>query len=175
MNRLLLSFIVLFASFIGTLAQDKGSVELQDLYSPKVTTITADSKGQLERFHGRLMFIETNRYLSANDVTNDFWKKYYNAQRLQYWGRYIWTLGLSYTASDLIFNMVMDRDGNLLSDPSFILGGVLTIIGGSMDFGGWSKLGKLAGTYNSDPTVRRSYSFNFGPTKSGGVGLSLNF
>ena len=175
MNRILLSFIVLFATFSGTLAQDKGSVELKDLYSPKVTTITADSKGQLERFHGRLMFTETNRYLSANDVTNDFWKKYNNAQRLQYWGRYIWTLGLSYTASDLVFNMFYEGNNSLLSDPSFILGGIMTLIGGSMDFGGWSKLGKLADSYNSDPTVRRSYSINFGPTKSGGVGLSLNF
>lgn len=175
MNKFLLSFFVLLATSIGTLAQDKGSVELKDLYSPKVTTITADGNGQLERFHGRLMFTESNRYLSANDVTNDFWKKYYNAQRLQYWGRYIWTLGLSYTATDLVFNLFYDRDGNLFSDPSFILGGVLTIIGGSMDFGGWSKLGNLAKTYNSDPTVRRSYSLYLGPTKSGGIGLSLNF
>ena len=175
MDRLLLSFIVLLATSIGTLAQDKGSVELQDLYSPKVPTISADGNGPLERFHGKLMFTENNRYLSANDVTNTFWKKYYNAQKLQYWGRYIWTLGLSYTASDLVFNMFDGRDNKILTDPSFIIGGVLTIIGGSMDFGGWSKLGKLADTYNSDPSVRRSYSLNFGPTKSGGVGLSLNF
>ena len=41
MNRLLLAATLLFASLTGTLAQDKGSVDYQDLYSPKVTTITA--------------------------------------------------------------------------------------------------------------------------------------
>lgn len=175
MDRLLLAATLLFASLTGTLAQDKGSVDYQDLYSPKVTTITAEGNGRLERFHGKLMFTENNRYLSANDVTNDFWKKYYNAQRIQDWGRYIWTLGLSYMASDMIYSLVYNYDRNLLKDPSFIIGGVCTLIGGSMDFGGWLKLGNLADTYNSDPTVRRNYSINLGPTRSGGLGLSLNF
>ena len=176
MNRLLLVATLLFASLTGTLAQDKGSVDYQDLYSPKITTIASEGKGQLERFHGKLMFTETNRFLSANDVTNDFWKKYYNAQRLQNWGRYMWTLGLSYMASDLLYSLIYSlNNSNILKDPSFIIGGACTLVGGSLDFGGWLKLGNLADTYNSDPTVRRNYTINLGPTRSGGLGLSLNF
>ena len=175
MNRLLLAATLLFASLTGTLAQDKGSVDYQDLYSPKVTTISSEGNGQLERFHGKLLFTETNRYLSAKDVTNDFWKKYNNAQRLQDWGRYIWTLGLSYMASDMIYSLVNKYDRNIFTDPSMIIGGVCALVGGSMDLGGWLKLGNLAYTYNSDPGVRRNYSLDLGPTRSGGLGLTLNF
>ena len=174
MNRLLLSSIVFFVSITGVLAQNKDSIKYDDLYSPKVNTIS-EGKGELQRFHGKLIFTETNTYLSARDVTNDFWKKYNSAQRLQYWGRYIWTLGLSYAASDVVFHMLYKGGDGLLADPSFILGGVLTLVGGSMDYGGWAKLGNLAKTYNSDPGVRKTYSLNLGPTRSGGFGLSLNF
>ena len=174
MKRLIFTALLLLASIHGTFAQDNGSVKYDDLFSPKVSTIT-EGKGQVERYHGSLMFVETNRFLSANDVTNSFWKKYYGAKRLQSWGQYIWGFGLSYMASDLIFDLVYRDSRNLLSDPSFLVGGVLALVGGSMDFGGWVRLGKLADTYNSDPSVRREYSMNFGPTRSGGIGLTLNF
>ena len=174
MNRLIFTAFLLLATFHGTFAQNEGSVKYDDLYSPKVSSIS-EGKGQLERYHGSLMFVETNRFLSANDVTNAFWKKYYGAKRLQSWGQYLWGLGLSYMATDLIFDLVYRNDRNLLKDPSFLLGGALALIGGSMDFGGWVRLGNLANTYNSDPTVRKEYTLNFGPTRSGGMGLTLNF
>ena len=174
MNRLIFTAFLLLVSIHGTFAQDNGSVKYDDLYSPKVTTIS-EGNGQLERFHGSLMFVETNRFLTANDVTNSFWKKYYGARRLQDWGQYIWCFGLSYMASDLVFELFYRTDRNILTNPSFLLGGALALVGGAMDFGGWLWLGNLADTYNSDPTVRRSYSLNLGPTRSGGVGLTLNF
>ncbi len=175
MNRLLLCIALLSVSLTGTLAQNKGSVDYQDLYSPKIATVSPENDGPLERFHGKLMFTESNRYLSSGDVSNSFWKKYYGAQSLQTWGRYMWSLGLSYVASDLVFNLIYDQAGNLIKDPSFIVGGALALIGGAMDFGGWVKLGNLAKTYNSDPSVRREYSLNLGPTRSGGFGLTMDF
>ena len=118
MNRLIFTAFFLLVSIHGTFAQDNGSVKYDDLYSPKVTSIS-EGKGQLERYHGSLMFVETNRFLSANDVTNAFWKKYYGAKRLQSWGQYLWGLGLSYMATDMIFDLVYRNDRNLLKDPYF--------------------------------------------------------
>lgn len=173
MRRLLFLVALLVSASTGVFAQNNDSFEYDDLFSPKITTVSGHI-GDVERFHGRLMFPESNTTLSARDVTNDFWKKYCRAQRFQYYGRYLWTLGLSYMASDLAFNMLYENR-DILKDPSFLLGGLFTLIGGSFDFGGWKALGNLADTYNSDPSVKREYTLNFGPTSSGGIGLSLNF
>ena len=122
------------------------------------------------------MFTGNNRFLTAADVDNVFMKRYYGAQRLQSWGQYLWGLGVSYMATDLIFSAInLNGQNNILKDPSMWLGGICTLAGVAMDFGGWVRLGKLADTYNSDPSVRRNYSLELGPTKSGGYGLSLNF
>ena len=173
MKRLLAIAAFLALATSATLAQDKDSVKLDDLFSPSVKTI-GEGKGEVERFHGRLMFSETNTYLTSKDVTNDFWKKYYNSQRLQHWGQYLWQFGLSYIATDMVFMMINGRVGNTV-DASLIVGAACTLVGGVLDFGGWMRLGNLAATYNSDPSVRRNYSFNLGPTRSGGFGLSLIF
>lgn len=156
-------------------AQNKDTVQSGDLFPSKMTTIS-EGKGELIRFHGDLIFSESNEYLLSSDVTGEFWRKYRGAKILQDYGQYLWMIGLSYMATDMVIFMLY-KEANLefLTSPSIILGGLFTLAGVAMDFGGWVRLGNLAKTYNSDPSVRKSYSLNLGPTRSGGFGLSFNF
>ena len=162
MKRLLAITILMLSGLFAATAQEKDEVKFNDLYSPTVKNIT-EGQGDLIRFNGKLMFTGNNRYLSSSDVDNAFWKKYNRAQRAQYWGQYLWSLGLTYVATDLIVSAIHPSSANILEDPSLWVGGICALAGGALDFSGWVKLGKLARTYN------------FGPTRSGGVGLSLNF
>ncbi|MBR5661428.1 MAG: hypothetical protein IKW99_07750 [Bacteroidales bacterium] len=174
MRRLLVLASALLWS-VCVFAQNKDTVQSGDLFPSGITTIS-EGKGELMRFHGNLIFSESNEYLLSSDVTGQFWRKYNGAKILQDYGQYIWMLGLSYMASDIVF-IALYRDGNtnFFKDPSLIVGGIFTLVGAAMDFGGWVRLGNLAKTYNTDPSVRKSYSLNLGPTNSGGFGLSFNF
>lgn len=175
MKRLLaIAILGLFCFSSIAMAQEKDKVTFDDLYSPSVKAIT-EGQGELSRFHGKLMFMGNNRYLSPQDVNNKFWKKYYGAQSMQSWGQYLWSLGLGYVATDLIYSSLHTSSGKFYDDPSLWVGGFCALVGGALDFGGWLRLGKLAKTYNSDPSVRKEYSLDFGSTRSGGIGLTLNF
>ena len=173
--RKLLILIALLTVSSCLLAQGNNTASEGELFSKDITTIK-DGKGELMRFHGSLVFSESNDPLRSSDVTGVFWRKYRSATILQDYGQYIWMLGLSYMASDVVFAMIYKNEGYQFSkDPSLIVGALCTLVGGAMDFGGWVRLGNLANTYNTDPSVRKEYSLNFGPTRSGGFGLSLNF
>ncbi|MBR1927142.1 MAG: hypothetical protein IJ840_05275 [Bacteroidales bacterium] len=167
-------FVVLAAAFLVSaviLAQNNNDSGYGELFSSDVTT--RGGKGELERFHGRLMFNESNELLSPGDVENWFWKKYLGARTLQDYGQYLWILGASWVATDLLISALYS--GDTITPPSMIVGGICVLIGGAMDLGGWIRLGNLAKTYNNDPTARKQYSLNLGPTRSGGFGLSLSF
>jgi len=155
------------------MAQNEEAVPSGDLFPSNMTTIK-EGKGDLMRSHGNLIFIESNDYLSPRDVTESFWRKYRTAVSLQNIGQYIWTFGGSLIATELCYSLIYN-DGINLNEETMAAWGVITLIGAAMDFGGWLRLGNLAETYNTDPSVRKSYSLNIGPTKSGGFGLSLNF
>jgi hypothetical protein len=174
MRRLIVLGIALLGSAC-VFAQNKDTVQSGDLFPSKMTTIR-EGKGELMRFHGNLIFSESNEYLLTSDVTGDFWRKYRGAKILQDYGQYLWMLGISYMATDIVI-ITLYRDANIrfYKDPSIIIGGICTLVGAAMDFGGWVRLGNLAKTYNTDPSVRKSYSLNLGPTNSGGFGLSFNF
>ena len=180
MKKLLTALSVLLAA-VSLHAQGNGSkaIPLNDLYAPKkVATEATVQPGDVERFRGRLIHTNTNTYLSSSEVDNDFYKKYVNAQKLQSWGQYIWGLGASYAVSSMVYCIFeSDPFGKdfLRRHPGVIVGAACGLIGGAMDFAGWSKLGSLADTYNANPGVRRGYSLNLGPTHSGGLGLALNF
>ena len=174
MRRLLILTVAVLASAIAS-AQNDESVTSGDLFSPKVTEIL-DGKGELMRFHGSLIFSESNESLLPSDVTGQFWRKYSGARILQDYGQYIWLFGLSYMATDLTISLIYGRDVvNLSKDPNIFIGGFCILFGGTMDYWGWKRLGNLAKTYNTDPSVRKGYSLDFGPTRSGGFGLALNF
>lgn len=174
MRRILILTVAVLASAIA-LAQNDSSVTLEDLYSTKVTEIR-EGKGELMRYHGALIFSETNDYLTSLDVSGPFWRKYNSARRLQDYGQYIWLFGLSYMASDLAVTLLYSTLGtDFHMNGSMLVGGLCVLVGGSMDFFGWKKLGDLADLYNTDPSVRKAYSLKLGPTMSGGFGLSLNF
>lgn len=174
MRRFLILTVAVLASAIAS-AQNNRSVTLEDLYSTKVTEIR-DGKGELMRYHGALIFSETNQYLTTSDVSAPFWRKYDSARRLQDYGQYIWLFGLSYMASDLAVSLLSRGIGTYyFGNGSMLVGGLCVLVGGSMDFFGWKKLGDLADLYNTDPSVRKAYSINLGPTRSGGFGLTLNF
>ena len=166
---------VAFLLSVCVFGQNKDTNKSVDLFPSKMNNII-EGKGELMRFHGDLIFSESNEYLLSSDVTGDFWRKYRGAKILQDYGQYLWMIGLSYVATDVVIIMLY-RDANIsiLKSPSLIVGGLCTLVGAAMDFGGWVKLGNLAKTYNSDPSVRKSYSLNLGPTNSGGFGLSFNF
>ena len=168
MRRLIVLAIELLGSAC-VFAQNKDTVQSGELFPSKMTTIS-EGKGELMRFHGNLIFSESNEYLLTSDVTGDFWRKYKGAKILQ------GMLGISYMATDIvIITLYRDADIRFYKDPSIIIGGICTLVGAAMDFGGWVRLGNLAKTYNTDPSVRKSYSLNLGPTNSGGFGLSFNF
>lgn len=171
-------FLILIAALTVSsclLAQENKTTSEGELFSKDITTIK-EGKGELMRFHGSLVFSETNDPLLANDVTGEFWRKYRSARILQDYGQYLWMMGLSYMATDAVFAVIY-RNGvyNFFKDPSMIVGALCTLAGGAMDFGAWVRLGNLAKTYNTDSSVRKAYSLNIGPTRSGGFGLSLNF
>ncbi|MBO6248451.1 MAG: hypothetical protein J6L98_06775 [Bacteroidales bacterium] len=174
MRKLIVLAITLLVS-AGAYAQNNGSSKSQDLFPSDLTTISG-GKGELMRFHGTLIYSESSELLRSSDVTGEFWRKYKSASILQDYGRYLWSLGLSYMATDAVIGLIY-RNSNYgpLKDPSMIIGAACALVGGAMDFGGWVRLGNLAKQYNSDPSVRKEYSLNIGPTSSGGFGLSLNF
>ena len=155
MRRLLFLSVALILSAAGVSAQNNDVITSGDLYSPKVNTII-EGKGELSRFHGALMFNETNQYLSAGDVDNRFWRKYRNAQIMQDYGQYLWMIGLSGVATDVTYALLHGWDWDFKKDPTVILGGICVLLGGSLDLAGWMKLGNLAELYNTDPTVRKS-------------------
>ena len=174
MRKLLILMAALTVSSC-LLAQENKTTSEGELFSKDITSIK-EGKGELMRFHGSLVFSETNDPLRSSDVTGVFWRKYRSAAILQDYGQYLWMMGLSYMATDVVFAMIYRSEGyNPFKDPSMIVGAACTLVGAAMDFGGWVRLGNLAKTYNSDPSVRKAYSLNIGPTRSGGFGLSLNF
>lgn len=180
MKRLLTVMLILGASLsLYAQGNDTKAIPLDDLYSPKSVANEASIKpGDVERFHGRLIHSNTNTYLNASEVTNDFYKKYVNAQQLQNWGQYIWGLGVSYAVSSMVYCIFESNpfgEGFVSRHPGVVIGAACGLVGGIMDYAGWAKLGSLADTYNKDTSVRRGYSLNFGATRSGGFGLALNF
>ena len=180
MKRLLTIILILGAAFsLHAQGNDTKAVQFEDLYSPGNVAQEAGIKpGDVERFRGRLIHSNTNTYLNASEVTNDFYKKYVTAQQLQNWGQYIWGLGVSYAATSLVY-CIFEQDpfgpDFLTRHPGVLIGAACGLVGGALDFAGWAKLGSLADTYNSNSSVRKGYTLNFGPTRSGGLGLALNF
>lgn len=180
MKRLLTIMLILCAAVsLHAQGNDTKAIPLGDLYSPKSVAQEATIvPGDVERFHGRLLHTNTNTYLNTSEVTNDFYKKYVNAQQLQNWGQYIWGLGVSYAATSLVYCIFETNpfgEGFLTRHPGVVIGAACGLVGGIMDYAGWAKLGSLADTYNSNPSVRKGYTLNFGATRSGGLGLALNF
>lgn len=180
MKRILSVLVALCSALlIHAQGNDTKTIHYEDLYSPNgVAKEASVTPGDVERFHGRLLHTNTNTYLSAAEVSNDFYKKYVNAQKLQDWGQYIWKIGASYAASSMVYCFFENDpfgEDFFARHPGVLIGTACGLIGGVMDFAGWARLGSLANTYNSTPGVRRGYSLNVGPTRSGGLGLALNF
>jgi len=174
MRRFLALASLLLACAFACKAQssDTTKVVLQDLYNTAPVVQRLD-EGELSRYHGSLVFLETGHYLNPSNVDSAFWKQYRTASSLSDWGQYLWTFGVGCIAADLIFSLPYGRGEDFLS-YNMVVGGVMLLIGIPMDVAGHVKLGKLADQYNSEHSTGKEVSLHIGQTQHG-YGIALNF